>query len=333
MKRPHISGGKTLKRELRIVEFRKEEFKIWEHFYVRGDNRAEFTTTALDELNTQQVHNLYRDKHHIPFPDEIKAIRDQYGLSAIKMSEVLDLGANSYRKYEAGEIPSLANSKLIRLAKDPENFLRFVKEKKEIFSESAYLKLIGKIDSLMETRKLDAVVEYIWNFHMEANEFTGYVKPDFEKVANFVLFFAQRANPLKTRMNKLMFYCDFVNFQRTGRSISGCNYRAIPFGPVPSHFHELFGVLQTEEFINIEEELFDHGGVGERFVPVKEFDASLFSEEELTSMEEVVKYFEDTRTRQIIELSHEESGWVDNQEQRELISYQKYGFQIKGVEA
>ena len=62
-------------------------------------------------------------------------------------------------------------------------------------------------------------------------------------------------------------------------------------------------------------------------------DASLFSEEELMSMEEVVKYFEDTRTRQIIELSHEESGWVDNHEERELISYQKYGFQIKGVEA
>ena len=333
MKRPHIKGGMTLKRELRIAKFRKEEFEIWEHYYVRGDNGAEFTTTVLDELNVQQAHNLYRDKHHIPFPEEIKAIRTQYGLSASKMSELLDLGANSYRKYESGEIPSLANAKLIRLAKEPENFLRFVREKKDIFSAPAYQKLIGRIHALMEKHKIDTVVEYIWNFHMEANEFTGYIKPSFEKVANFVLYFAQKANPLKTRMNKLMFYCDFVNFQQTGRSISGCNYRAIPFGPVPSHFHELFGILETEKFITIEQELFDHGGVGERFVPVKEFDPSLFTEEELASMEQVIKHFEDTRTRQIITLSHEEDGWAENEEKRELISYQKYGFRLKGMEA
>lgn len=328
MKRPHISGGMTLKRELRIAEFRKEKFDIWEHFYVRNDNGEEFTTTELDELNVQQVYNLYREKHHIPFPEEIIAIRNQYGLSASKMSELLDLGANSYRKYESGEIPSLANAKLIRLAKEPENFLRFVKEKREIFSDNAYQKIIGKIHTLMEKRKLDTVVEYIWNFHMEANEFTGYVKPDFEKVANFVLFFAEKANPLKTRLNKLMFYGDFVNFQRTGRSISGCNYRAIPFGPVPSHFHELFGVLENQEYITIDQELFEHGGVGERFVPVKKFDPSLFTEDELASMEQVVKHFEEVRTRQIIALSHEEEGWAENQGERELISYQKYGFRL-----
>ena len=46
-------------------------------------------TTSQDELTERQVHNLYRAKHHIPFPEEIKNIRLQYGLSAAKMSEVL----------------------------------------------------------------------------------------------------------------------------------------------------------------------------------------------------------------------------------------------------
>ncbi|MCI4669865.1 MAG: DUF4065 domain-containing protein [Bacteroidia bacterium] len=311
--------------------FRKESFEIWHHFMIDPDTGEEYTSEELDELNTQQVYNQYRERHHIPFPDEIRQIRLKYGLSAAKMSEVLDLGANSYRNYEGGEVPSLANAKLIRLAAKPENFLRFVQEKEAIFSKNTYNKVMAHINSLMKEDKLSKVMEYIWNFHMEANAFTGYVKPQFEKVANFVLFFAEKARPLKTRLNKLLFYSDFLHFKNHGFSISGCNYRAIPFGPVPSHFHELFGILHGENFIQIEEELFDHGGVGERFVPVKEFDAGLFSEEELQSMEKVVEAFEESRTREIIDLSHEEVGWEKNQEKRDLINYQDFAFLLKGI--
>ncbi|MEZ4828062.1 MAG: DUF4065 domain-containing protein [Bacteroidia bacterium] len=329
MKTPHIGKEWLLKRRLAASEpFRKEVFEIWDHYYEHQVTGDEITTTELDEINIRQVYNLYREKHHIPFPEEIRQIREQYGLSAAKMSEVLDLGANSFRNYENGEIPSLANAKLIRLARDPGNFLSFLNEKRHLFSDAAWEKLQKHIQTLMGKDKLDTVVEYIWNFHMEPNAFTGYTRPDFRKVAHFILFFAEKARPLKTRMNKLMFYCDFLNFQRTGFSISGCNYRAIPFGPVPSHFHELFGVLEAEKYISIEEEMFDHGGVGERFVANSSFDSSLFSEEELETMNHIVTVFDDVRTQKIIEMSHQEIGWADNHGKRDLISYQQYAFQL-----
>ncbi|MEL6624287.1 MAG: type II toxin-antitoxin system antitoxin SocA domain-containing protein [Bacteroidota bacterium] len=331
MKENKSIEGREMKHESIKLVFRKEEFEVWQAYYIDPDTGNEFTDKELDRLAMQQAHNQYREQHHIPFPDEILKIRQRYGLSASKMSEVLDLGANSYRNYEHGEVPSLANAKLIRLAANPENFLRFVKEKQHAFSPNGYKKVLTKIDSLMEEDRLSKVVEYIWNFHMEANAYTGYVKPSFEKVAQFVLFFAQQDQPLKTRLNKLLFYSDFLHFKRTGFSISGCNYRAIPFGPVPSHFHELFGVLQTEDYIKIEEELFDHGGVGERFLPSQTFDPSLFSEEELQHMNEVVKAFKDTRTRELIEISHAEKGWIDNQNDRNLISYQDYAFALHAM--
>lgn len=331
IKSPFTGGEAILKQEWARHDFRKESFEIWRHYYVCQETEETFSTTELDELNMQQVHNLYRAQHNIPFPDEIKAIREKYGLSAAKMSEVLDFGINSYRNYENGEIPSPANAKLIRLADDPNQFLRFLEEKQSIFSENAYRKAHRQVAELLQTPKLNAVLEYLWNFHMEPNEYTGFVKPSFEKVAHFVLFFAQHAKPLKTRLNKLLFYGDFLNFKRSGFSISGCNYRAIPYGPVPSHFHELFGILETEKFIRIEEELYDHGGVGERFSASQEFDPSLFSEAELNTMQQVLDAFEDKRTRKIIELSHEESGWQENHENRELISYQQFAFQLKGI--
>ncbi len=42
------------------------------------------------------------------------------GLSAARMAEVLGLGANTYRNYEQGEVPSESNARL--LAQNPEEF-------------------------------------------------------------------------------------------------------------------------------------------------------------------------------------------------------------------
>lgn len=320
----------TWRRETHL--YRKERFSICYHYYMDLKSGEEFTTTELESLNLTQIKNQYRARHKIPFPKEIQSIRTQYGLSAAKMSEVLDFGTNSYRLYENGEIPSLANAKLIRLAKKAEHFLEFLKEKEHTFSVSQYQKTLNKLKSLVKgVENTENIVEYIWNHHLEANEFTGFVKPNLEKVSQFILFFAGKANPLKTRMNKLLFYADFLHFKRTGYSISGCNYRAIQLGPVLSHFRELFGILETKKIISIEEELYDHGGIGERFHPLDDFDESLFSKEELNSMQEVLTRFEDIRTRKLINISHKETGWIENQTEKELIDYQKYAFLLKAL--
>jgi len=77
-----------------------------------------FTTTELDDLNLNQLYNQYRAMHKLPFPDEIRRLRERYDLSATKMSDVLGFGPNSYRNYENGEVPNMSNSRLIQLVKD-----------------------------------------------------------------------------------------------------------------------------------------------------------------------------------------------------------------------
>ncbi|RMG27658.1 MAG: DUF4065 domain-containing protein [Bacteroidetes bacterium] len=332
IKSPFTGGRVHLIRRWTRAQFRRESFEICAHAYLCADTGREFSTKETDAFNLQQLYNQYRAKHQIPFPAEIKAIREQYGLSSAKIAEVLDFGTNSYRQYEQGEIPSLANAKLIRLARDPQHFRSFVAEKKACFTPKAYEKLQKRIQELTQNNNLLPLVEYIWNHHTQPNEYTGYVKPSLEKVAHYIIFFATENKPLKTRMNKLLFYGDFLNFKRTGYSISGCNYRAIQMGPVPSHFRELFGLLESQGYIRIEDEIFEHGGVGERFYPAVPFDPSLFSPEELQSMKDTVTAFADTRTKQIIALSHEESAWKANQEQREIISYLAHAFELKALE-
>ena len=243
-----------------------------------------------------------------------------------------DFGANSYLQFmNRREIPSLANAKLIRLAANPRNFLGFVEEKQEIFSPNGYKKVMDHIQKLLPADKMNPIVEYIWNFHMQPNEFTGFVKPAFEKVANFVLYFAQQAKPRKTRLNKLLFYADFLHFKRTGYAISGCNYRAIPFGPVPSNISmNCLGYLRQKNLSASSRNCLKMAAWESDFWQRESSMPSLFSESELESMEEVLNSLNELPTKEIVELSHEESGWKENQEKRDLISYQAYAFGLKG---
>ena len=126
MKSPFTGKEMSILKEWRSMSFRKEEFDVSFHIYKCEDTGEQFEDDAFAELNYNQLVNQYRAKHAIPFPEEIKNIREKYGLSAAKMSEILGFGTNTYRQYEAGEIPSTSNARLIQMAKDPKKFIEMV---------------------------------------------------------------------------------------------------------------------------------------------------------------------------------------------------------------
>jgi len=97
--------------------------------------------------------NQYREKHNIPFPEDIKAIRKQYKLPAIKMSKVLGLGDNTYRQYEAGEIPTEANGRLIQMSADPKKFLEML-HLSDIDDERSKNKAIANAEKNSSNRKI-----------------------------------------------------------------------------------------------------------------------------------------------------------------------------------
>ncbi len=74
MKSPITGKEMKLIKAHRSMNFRKETVEIVFHYYICEDSKEQFTTTALDELNMNQVYSRYRDKFNIPFPDEIARI-------------------------------------------------------------------------------------------------------------------------------------------------------------------------------------------------------------------------------------------------------------------
>ena len=122
----------------------------------------------------------------------------------------------------------------------------------------------------------------------------------------------------------MLFYADFLNFKKEVHSISGCRYRAIDMGPVPNNFNSLFEYMATNNHIDITVTFFPNGSIGEQFKPnpKRAFDATLLSETELGTLQEVLAKFKNVKTSEIIELSQKEQAWEKNfKDGKKLISY------------
>lgn len=141
-----LTGGEaSLIREKDSLEYRGETFEYIHESILDHETQIRYTTTELDGENMERIYVQYRAKHNIPSPKELTAIREMYGLSAAKMSEILGIGTNQYRLYEDGVMPSEAIGKMLRSIQTPAVFLGYVEGCKNQMPEEEYNKLCQKI--------------------------------------------------------------------------------------------------------------------------------------------------------------------------------------------
>jgi hypothetical protein len=201
--------------------------------------------------------------------------------------------------------------------------------------EKAKAKYIQKAQLLVEERIRDIsnlnFKEYLLGNHL-ADIYSGYRNPSFEKFTEMVVYFSGKMQPFKTKMNKLLFYADFLMFKQTCFSISGVRYKAIDMGPVPNNFQSIFEYLANNDEIDIFTTEFPQGYTGEQFKARNDrpFNAKLFSEIELEVLEKVANVFKPKSTNDIIELSHLEKAWKKNEKAKSVISYE-YAFELNQI--
>ena len=213
------------------------------------------------------------------------------------MSQILGLGINTYSNYEKGEIPTNANAKLISSAKRPDIFLTYLSQSKGLFNPKSLNKVEERVRAQNDTKD-DMFFSSNFNWYNLPNEFTGYTIPNPEKATNLLLIFLSNCNPDfndKLKLNKMLFYADFLNYKDTGKSISGISYRAISYGPVPTNYDFIFAhLIEKEEKIEPVFTRINDSRVIECFKPLTSFDLSVFNEEEINTINKVVELFRDT---------------------------------------
>ncbi len=94
----------------------------------------------------------------------------------------------------------------------------------------------------------------------------------------------------------------------------------------------MYDKLCEDELIAINQIDFDDGNVGEAIEGLVEFDENLFEDDEIKALKTVVNIFGILKTKVLVELSHQEKAWLDNKQEKELISYPKYAFDLKNIE-
>ena len=159
-----LTGGKVvLRKEPDKLTFRNEEFAYTSYEYECVDTGQRFTDLELDWKNMEQVYAQYRERHNIPSPAELTAMRERYGLSAIKMAQVLGLGVNQYAKYEQGEMPSESIGKMLRSIQTPAVFMGYLEDAKNQFSEAEYKKICAKVQkSFLKLIKSKPDLSWFW---------------------------------------------------------------------------------------------------------------------------------------------------------------------------
>ena len=332
MKSPITGEVMTLQIEKSIMVFRREEFEYSHRSYKCEGSGEFFTTTELDELNLNQVYNQYRDRHNLPFPDEIIGLRRKYNISAIKMSKIFGFGINSYSNYEKGEVPNIANGMHINTVLNSISSFELLVDLNQELSEKEKVQVYKNIkivrDDYHENRDDKRYIDILFQSKLPDN-YTGYRKPSMEKISNMIMYFADKLCPTETKMNKLLFYSDFLNYKKTAYSISGANYMAHNYGPVPVRYGGIFDYISNKDYVYLNFEDFGNGYIGKCIYksPNNDFNPELFSSVELESLNTVVETFRGCTATQIMNKSHDEKAWLDNEKTKGEIDY-NYAFDL-----
>lgn len=311
------------------MSFRKETFVVLYHYY--EDMGQQFTTDELDEINLKQVYNQYREKYNLPFTEEIKSIRDKYQLSASKMAEVLGFGANVYRQYEAGEVPSQSNARLIQLADDPNEFRKLVLLS-GVLEEKEQEKVLKRVEQLIEKQNKqtsdELIADYVLGAENKLTRFNGYKRPDIQKTFAVIQFLISRLNPTKTALDKLLFYVDFLHFRKHSVAFLGLEYRAIEYGTVPSRYESLLEYGAETGFIKRERRTLDNGGYMENYTLGDHAIPVTFTDEETGTLTQVTERFKTYNASQIVNINHQEMAWQANIQNKSMVDY-RYAYELR----
>ena len=147
-----------------------------------------------------------------------------------------------------------------------------------------------------------------------------------EKLREMLLYLLElvggRPNVGETVLYKLLYFCDFNQYEKCGKAITGMTYRRLQFGPVPqrNQFQQVIDAMVTQEELRT----FEHAYFGKpqlRYIPLRDPDASMLREDERKTIEEVAAKLGFMNARQIEEYVHGDAPWEATDHQKP-ISYE-----------
>ena len=288
------------------------EYYPYIHIAYRDEEKGkQFTTDESDTACYFQATNQYRERHGIPYRDEIVALRERYGVSATKMAMILGFGTNQYRLYEMGEVPSESNGKMIRSAMTPHVFLDLVRSTRSQLTDKEYAKIITRVDEVIKTseRRQDELKETKRLFRTERGMANGFAPLSTDRLKNLLLYLLQQMGETSpNKMNEVLFYIDFFSYRERGMAISGLAYQSLELGPVPQRWDRVYSAFDEVE---VQLKLVQ----GQELTRLKadvEADMGGFSAEEMAVIDTVCEKMKGMTSKEVAKMCGEEPAWKNH---------------------
>ena len=316
----------TIRTEKEVYNVRGEPIEIEAELAICQKCGASIFDEERDSRNLEIAYRRYREKHNLLSPDEIRRTREKYGLSQRALSRLLGWGEITIHRYESGAIQDNVHDSTLRLIEDPRNMQKIFEANRSKLPSYTAARLEKRIASFLqedEEQSFHISFERLVS-HPYSDLTSGFKEYDLEKLKNMILYLVKCLDGvLITKLNKLLWYCDFLHFKETSVSITGTQYLHFQYGPVPKYYDHIIGFMQSEGLLDRNEIAFNtkEGIVGEQFTALVEPNESMFSEKELQAMNFVIDKFRNYTATRIADKSHQETAYTKSKD-GEIISYE-----------
>jgi uncharacterized phage-associated protein len=163
------------------------------------------------------------------------------------------------------------------------------------------------------------------------------LNPQDEKLRELVLHVAKASRKDEkfgaVKLNKILFYADFLSYLRRGRSITGQDYFALQEGPAPKHMYPIQQRMKDDGDIAIQETDIGLSRPRTRTVALREPNYSVLEAEEVALVDEIIEKFWKKSGTDLSKLSHKFAGWKIAMEQGEktIIKYSMAQFDAENL--
>jgi len=106
-----------------------------------------------------------------------------------------------------------------------------------------------------------------------------------------------------TKLNKILYFSDFLSYQRRGKSITGAGYWKLERGPAPRQMLQAKDYLIHERAIE-EIPMMFHGYRQKRVVAKRAPNLALFTGDDIALVDEVVEILKDHSAADVSRMSH-----------------------------
>lgn len=137
-------------------------------------------------------------------------------------------------------------------------------------------------------------------------------KLDRKKFTELLLYVARKSqkDPTfgATKLNKLLFFCDFQAYLQLGKPITGAGYQKLDHGPVPRPLPKIREELENkQDVIVVQEKYFNHPQ--KRLFALRDPDLSEFSGAEIAIVDEMIDLFRELEGTGIGDFSYFSIGY------------------------